>query len=281
VLARGNVPNLWAYTSSAVRVCEDAIGAGIGLDGAQFTLLGEPLTMARLAAIRRAGADAALYYSSVDSGHIAYACQAPASVDDLHLLHDLYAVIQPGHHAEHACLPADGLLVSSICPTAPFVMLNVSLGDQGTIVDRRCGCPLEHLGWRKHLHTVRSHEKVTAGGVTLHDADVARVLEEVLPSRFGGAPAYYQLVEDEDHSGQPRLRLLVHPAVGPLDHEAVAQAFLTAVGAGAGPERVVEMAWREGRFLEVQRTPPMATSGGKILHLLAERTPRSVSSTLL
>lgn len=272
-LEQGRTPNLWSYTSSAVRVCDDAAAAGIRLDGAQFTLLGEPLTAARLAVIRRAGADAASYYSSIDSGHIAYACQAPVYVDDLHLLHDLYVVVQPvdGPMAPDAALPPDALLVSTVNPAAPFVMLNVSLGDRGIIEERRCGCPLERLGWTKHLHTVRSHEKVTAGGMTFHDADMVRVLEEVLPARFGGAPTHYQLVEDEDHEGRPRLRLLVHPAVGPINTAAVAEAFLAAVGSDAGPDRVVELAWRDGRFLQIERTPPRVVSGGKILHLLDGR----------
>jgi hypothetical protein len=279
-LGQGRTPNLWSYTSSAVRVCEDAATDGIRLDGAQFTVLGEPLTEARLAAIRRSGADAASYYSSVDSGHIAYACQAPVRVDDLHLLRDLYAVVQPPGATQAATpagsvpLPPDALLVSTISPAAPFVMLNVSLGDRGTIEERRCGCPLARLGWTMHLHTVRSYEKVTAGGVTFHDADLARLLEEVLPARFGGAPTHYQLIEEEDHDGRPRLRLLVHPAVGPVNPAAVADAFLTAVGSGAGPDRVVELAWRDARFLHVERTPPRAVSGGKILHLIDDRPPQ-------
>jgi hypothetical protein len=274
-LAGGRTPNLWALTSSAVRVCEDAAAAGLRLDGARFTLLGEPLTAARLAVIRRVGADAASYYSSVDSGHIAYACQAPAHADDLHLLHDLYAVVQPAGEAPSSALSPQALLVSTLSPAAPFVMLNVSLGDRGTIEERACGCPLERLGWTTHLHTVRSDEKITAGGMTLYDADVVRVLEDVLPSRFGGAPTHYQLVEDEDPGGRPRLRLLVHPAVGALDPDAVAEAFLTAVGSGAGPERITELAWRDARLLAVERTPPRPTAGGKILHLLDTHAPRT------
>ena len=275
-LARGKTPNLWSFASSAVRICDEAAAAGIRLDGAQFTVLGEPLTAARLAAIRRVGADAASYYSSIDSGHIAYACQAPAVADDLHLLHDLFAVVQPLDPGTGSGLPPNALLVSTISPAAPFVMLNVSLGDVGTLEDRHCGCPMERLGWTRHLHTVRSYAKVTAGGMTFHDAEMARVLEEVLPARFGGASTHYQLVEDEDAAGRARLRLRVHPAVGPVDPEAVAQAFLTAVGSGTGPDRVVALAWRDARVLTVERVPPTVTSGGKILHLVGRATPQAV-----
>ncbi len=281
VLARGETPHLWSSPSSAVRVCEAASAAGACLRGAQFTLVGEPLTAARLAAIRRGGAEASSYYGSMETGHVAYSCLAPGPADDMHLIHDLYAVVQPLDWTGARPLPpepdvaADALFVSTIGPAAPFVMLNVSLGDRGIIEDRHCGCALEALGWRKHLHTIRGHEKVTAGGLTLDDADVARVLEEVLPSRFGGVPTHYQLVEDEDEHGHPRLKLLVHPALGEINTEAVIEAFLDAVGPGTGPARVVELAWRAGRFLQVERTPPRVTGGGKILHLLDARHPRS------
>lgn len=56
----------------------------------------------------------------------------------------------------------------------------------------------ERLGWTLHLHGIRSVEKLTAAGMTFLDSDVIRVLEEVLPGRFGGGPTHYQLVEEED-----------------------------------------------------------------------------------
>ena len=89
----------------------------------------------------------------------------------------------------------DSLLVTSLRATAPLVLLNVSLGDQAVVAARACGCPLEDLGWTTHLHTIRSYEKLTAGGMTFLDTDLVRVLEEVLPTRFGGGPTDYQLEE--------------------------------------------------------------------------------------
>jgi hypothetical protein len=76
-------------------------------------------------------------------------------------------------------------------------------------------------------------------------------------------------VEDEDADGEPGLRLLVHPAVGPLSPEAVAEAFLAAIGAGRGAGRVMSLAWRDARLLRVERRAPLATASGKILHLHA------------
>jgi hypothetical protein len=141
------------------------------------------------------------------------------------------------------------------------------MGDQAVVERRRCGCPLESLGWTTHLHSIRSFEKLTAGGMTFLDTDVIRVLEEVLPGRFGGSPAHYQLLEEEGADGRPRLRLLVHPAVGPLDSTAVAEAFLTALGDGPGAARAMGLHWRHASYLGVERRVPLTTPAAKILHL--------------
>jgi hypothetical protein len=146
------------------------------------------------------------------------------------------------------------------------------MGDCATVTERRCGCPMEALGWRTHLRAIRSFEKLTAGGMTFIDTDVIRVLEQILPGRFGGSPVDYQLIEEETEDGRPRLRLLVHPRIGPLDSVAVESAFLDEIGAGSGSERIMALQWREGRMLRVEREPPRAGATGKILHVWAARS---------
>jgi hypothetical protein len=273
VLRGGRVPHLHAFASAAARLCEAAIAADVDLAGARFTMAGEPTTAARLDAVRRVGADAIPYYASVDSGPIGYGCIAPETPDDLHLLRDFQAVIQSGPANPGVGLPPNALLLSSLRDSAPFVLLNVSLGDQATVVKRRCECPLERLGFSTHLHTVRSFEKLTAGGMSFLDVDLVRVLEDILPRRFGGGSTDYQLVEDETPAGQPRLLLFVHPAVGSVDEAALAEAFLAGIGRGPGAERVMAMAWRDARLLRIERRPPRATAAGKIQHLHVVRSP--------
>ena len=269
--AAGRTPHLcWAYPSSGVRLCEAALAAGLDLAGAEMTLLGEPITAARLAAIARAGARAVPAYGSGEAGLIANGCLAPAAPDDVHVYRDLQAFIQPGPGAATAGLPPRALLISSLRPTAALVLLNVSMGDQAELDERACGCPLAELGWTTHLSGIRSYEKLTAGGMTFLDTDIIRVLEDVLPARFGGGPTDYQLVEEEDAAGRPRVRLLVHPGVGPLDAGTVADVFLTAIGGGSGVERVMELEWRQARLLEVERRVPRAAPSGKIAHLHLE-----------
>ena len=69
------------------------------------------------------------------------------------------------------------------------------------------------------------------------------MLDEVLPDRFGGGPTHYQLLEEETGAGHPRIRLLVHPTVGPVEARAVAETFLGAISPGSGAERVMGLLW--------------------------------------
>jgi hypothetical protein len=234
---------------------------------------GEPVTAARLAVIRRVGAEALPLYIAMETWRLGEGCMAPESADDVHFLSDLHACVQTGAAGAELGLPPSALLVTSLRRTAPLVLLNAGLGDQAVVVARHCGCPLERLGWTTHLHTIRSYEKLTAGGMTFLDADAIRVLEEVLPARFGGVPTDYQLVEDESDGGEVRVRLLVRPEVGPVDPAAVAEAFLAALSGGAGAERIMGQVWRDGRILRVERRAPFTTASGKILHLHLERRP--------
>ena len=151
-----------------------------------------------------------------------------------------------------------------------MIMLNVSMGDQAVLSERSCGCPLEKLGWTTHLHEIRSFEKLTAGGMTFYDSDLVRVLEEILPARFGGGPTDYQVVDESTEDKVPRVRLLIHPRIGPLDLQAVRQVFLAAVGDGSGVEQVMMMAWRDAGLPVVDREEPRVTPGGKVQHVHRE-----------
>ena len=146
-----------------MRLCQAALQAGLDIRRARFNITGEPVTAARLAVIRRTGAEAAPSYGSIECTPIGRGCLRPEAPDDVHLFHDLYPLIQAGAGGRND-LPPRSLLVSSLRLTAPVNVLNVSLGDQAELVQRACGCPLEALGWVTHLHTIRSFEKLTAGG---------------------------------------------------------------------------------------------------------------------
>ncbi len=271
----GGTPHLFLAPSPAARLSHAALDAGADLEGVRLTLSGEPVTETRLELIRRVRADVATSYGAMEmGGPLGAGCLAPRVPDDVHLLDDTHAVIQPSSAGGPAGLSPFALLLSSLLPSAPFVLLNVSLGDEARLVRRRCGCPLEALGWATHLETIRSFEKLTAGGIAFLDADVIRVLEHVLPARLGGRPGDYQLVESETSDGHPSLRLLIHPAVGPLRSGEAARVFLEAIGPGSGIERLVGLLWQHADFLRVERRPPIALASGKVMHLHSERPSR-------
>jgi hypothetical protein len=269
---RGGTPHVWGFASSAVLVCQAAAAAGLDVSGTRFTMGGEPTTTARRAVIERAGAVALPRMGATETDILAYACANPSDADDMHFFDDRHALVQPGvDPSPH--LPPDAMLLTSLLPTAPIALLNVSLGDQAERSTRPCGCGLEREGWRVHIRRVRSFEKLTVGGTNLLDTDLMRVLEEVLPARFGGQQTDYQLVERLDgDDGRPEVRLVVSPAVGPLDPALVAEVFLEALWNGSGADRVLELQWRAGGVVRVVRERPQRTASGKILHLHLERS---------
>ncbi len=266
VHAEGAIPHIFTFPSSAIAVSKVAVERGKRLDGVRFTLSGEPITMARLESIRRTGAEALPRYGSIECGPIGYGCMAPMEPDEVHLLEDLHALIQAGSDGEAWGIPPNALMITSLHPKSPFVLLNASMGDQGELVKRSCGCPLERLGWSTHLWTIRSYEKLTGGGITFLGTDVIRILEEVLPKRFGGVPTDYQLVEEEASDGNPMIRLLVNPLVGPLDPEYVRDFFLRALGADSPINQLMADIWREFGMLAVDFKLPQQTQSGKVLH---------------
>jgi hypothetical protein len=96
--------------------------------------------------------------------------------------------------------------------------------------------------------------------------DLLRLIEDVLPARFGGAPTDYQLVEGEE-DGVPNVAVVVAPGVGPVDEREVARSVLETLGAGGGYRRMMAGVWRDGGTVRVVRRQPHATGAGKILPL--------------
>ena len=269
-LRAGRPPVLHTHPSSAVRLAGAAAAAGIRLDGLRFSLYGEPLTPGRARALRDLGATASANYSSHESGNLGRGCLNAFETDEVHLLTDTQAVIQPGDRGPDLGLRPNTLLISSLDLNQPFLLVNASIGDEAVLTSRDCGCPFEEAGWTTHLHTIRSFEKLTTGGMTFIDSDVVRVLEEALPARFGGGPLSYQLVEDELEDGQAALRLLVDPALGPLDEGQIIEAFLDGIEAPSTTAALMGEQWREAGFVRVERRAPVAAQTGKIAHLLAK-----------
>ena len=84
-------------------------------------------------ALRQAGAAAVPRYAATESGYIGCGCLAPEAADEVYLLHDLHALIQPRPDPSPGRIPPLTLFISSLRPTAALVLLNVSLGDQAVV----------------------------------------------------------------------------------------------------------------------------------------------------
>ena len=122
------------------------------------------------------GAFVRVNYGSVETGSVGTSCLNPRAPDDIHWRQDSFGLVQPGE--DHGTdLPAQALLVTTLLPRTRVVLLNASIGDQGVVSQQPCGCPFEPHGRTTHLHSIRSFEKLTAGGMTFFDADVAHSYE--------------------------------------------------------------------------------------------------------
>jgi len=165
---------------------------------------------------------------------------------------------------------AERLLLTSLLPETPKLLLNVDSGDYGIMNTRRCGCPMEAAGFPQHLHTIRSFDKLTAGGMHFTADDALRVVEEVLPRKFGGVPGHYQLAVEE-RDGHGRVTILVSPAVGPLDENRVVAATLEFLGSRSSAHRMMSENWKASGVLSVRREEPEVSAAGKV-HPVRVRT---------
>lgn len=259
--ASGTPAILVTTASAGVRTCAAAIDAGADIRDTLFVLTGEPYTPAKAEVIARAGARAASWYAMVEAGAIGVACQSASATDDVHLLGDKIATIARGRAGVGP--ERSALFHTTLLRASPKVMLNVESGDSGVIEERDCGCRVLPPAFRRHLHTIRSYEKLTSEGMSLLGCDLLRLVEHVLPGRFGGYPTDYQFVEREYH-GLPKVSLVVSRSVGDLDVARVTEAVLAFMRRHGAANALTATMWTQGHTLEVLRGDSHVTPGGKI-----------------
>jgi hypothetical protein len=260
--------------SLAMRVCVAAREEGLDLTGVLFVAGGEPPTEAKVQEIQRSGAHWIPGYGFQEGGTAAIGCGNPVDGSDVHLCRDVFALITHPRLVPGTDITVPVFNFSSLLPTAPKLLLNVELDDYGLVEQRACGCPLEAIGYRDHLRNIHSYRKLTGEGVTLVGSDMVRILEEVLPARFGGSGLDYQLREEEDERGFTRLNLVVSPKVGHLDEQDVIAAVLEALGKAGAAGEVARAFWSQAGTLRVKREEPAWTARGKLMPLHLERQAR-------
>lgn len=264
---RNGTPALLATSpSSAARVCLAAERDGVDISGTFFRLGAEPYTEGKAEVIMRVGATAASNYGMAECGRIGIGCAAPQAVDDHHVLTSDVALVQRRQAVGLGNAEVDALLLTTLRPNAPKLMLNVETDDYGKLEQRECGCALGALGFAWHLSGIRSYEKLTTNGMTFLGSDVIDALEHELPARFGGSATDYQLVEREV-AGVTQVSLVIHPSIGEVDEQAAVESLLRALGEGETYKSAMVAVWRGGETVRVERREPYVTGGGKILPL--------------
>lgn len=253
--------------SNAARIGRMAWEMGESLKGTKFIVTGEPFTEAKRQVIERVGAKGTSRYAYGGGLNIGFGCAAPRYIDEIHVNQHLFAVLS---HPEP--LTTEGpaihpLLCTTLHPLAPRWLLNVQSGDYARLERRDCGCALERAGLLLHLHHIRSFEKFASEGMNYFHTDLFELLEKTLPAEFGGGPSDYQLVEEEDSTGQTRLTLRVHPAVGDLDEARLLARLQEALAESSREHRFMAKVWQAAGTLRVRREAPYASPRGKILPL--------------
>jgi hypothetical protein len=264
--AQGTPAILVTTPSACVRTCRAALENGLDIAGSFFVLVGEPYTPAKAELVAAAGCRAASHYAMSETGLIGVACQAAENPDDVHLLTDKIATIERERLVGAAAVRVGALFHTTLLAASPKLMLNVESGDFGVRERHACGCGVVAGRLDVHLHTIRSYEKLTSEGMSFLGGELVRLVEHVLPSRFGGLPTDYQFVEREQ-DGLPRVSLIVRPAVGDIDDEQVLHAVLDFLrDRGPGQEMMVGV-WSQSGTLRIVRGEPHETPGGKVLAL--------------
>ncbi len=269
---------LYMIVSHGVRVSLAARDAGLDLTGAVFRVGGEPHTPAKINQITQSGARVMPAYGAIDTGSIGIGCSDSDEIGDVHQVNDAFALITHPHFVENAgvCVPAFNL--TALLDSAPKVMLNYQIDDYGIVQERACGCPLNELGYRTHLREIRSYSKSVGEGVTLVGNELQRILEQTLPSRFGGTPLDYQWLEREDETGLTRLYLIIHPQVNIPGETDVLAVVLSALRESSPMADAARSIWQQSQTIRILRREPIPTARGKLMPLHIQRTGETRST---
>lgn len=260
--------------STSLTVAVAAVDAGIDLTGATFIGAAEPATDAKVRGIRRSGAEYVTSFGMNEAGMVGAGCARGVDQTDLHFMRDALAIVKGSQRIDHEGDSLSPFLLSTLLPTAPKILINVDTDDIGILEERQCGCLLGDLGFSQHLRKVRSTSKLTGRGVTLVGSDIVRIIEDVLPSRFGGNPQDYQLVEEEDATGLTMLTLLINPDIRLESETAPASVIYEALAKGRPGASFSGAILKGNDSVRVRRERPMPNSRGKqpAFRIAASRT---------
>ncbi len=255
-------------TSPCVRVAAAALDKGFDISGTIFMVGGEGLTDAKRKTIESAGAEVFPTYNIHEIGLVGYACRQMNHGNCVHIQRDAVAVISYRRAAPLTDVEVNSMLFTSLLPFAPRVLINAEMDDAGILEPARCDCTYQKAGFVDQIRNIYSFGKMTGQGITLLGADVVRLLDEVLPQRFGGTPGDFQLVEEET-SEQTQILLRVSHRVGAESVDALKEGFFQELRKLYGGS-LTSRQWQHTEALKVIIGEPYITGAGKVLplHLL-------------
>jgi hypothetical protein len=271
-LARRGRCLYYGFASLALRACIAAEQAGWDLTGLTIRAGGEPLTPAKAAGMRRAGARPFAGYGMAEAGTVGIGCVRPNDDDDVHLTRDAFALVTHPHQVESVGMTVPAFNITTLLDSTPKLMLNYQLDDYGIVEERDCGCPIDAYGYTTHLRQIRSYSKLLGESVTLIGNEMVRIVEEVLPALFGGSPLDYQLLEQEDEQGLTRLYLIIHPRIAIADEAQVVEAVLNGMRESSPTADAARLLWQDTRTIQIKRMEPKITGRGKFFPLHIQRS---------
>ena len=226
----------------------------MNLSGSFIFVGGEPLTPEHVAFMTSAGIEVIPRYVTTEAGLVGASCTNRKNPDEMHLYQDRLAVIQGPEKRN--------LLVTSILPTTPKLLLNADLGDEGLLTRRECGCTFGKLGMNMFVSNVRSRVKHTGEGMSVYVSDLENILGKLI-KRFGGSPGDYQFRKILEVGGLERIAVVVSPAVGKINENLFIEEILNNLSGLNDRCRLAADMWRQISMFFLVRDYPTVTKGQK------------------
>jgi hypothetical protein len=264
---KGKAVLLMGGVSQSVRVVSAALDGGFDISGTLVITSGEALTEPKRRIIESAGCEVHARYIISEFGPVGIGCRLMEG-NCVHLCRDSVAAISRRKKPLHTDVEVESLLFTTLLPSAATILVNAEMDDAGDLGPARCGCELFKMGFTQQIDKIFSYGKLTGYGTSLVGGDVLRILEKLMPDRFGGVPSDYQLVEQEGRN-HTEYELRVNPRLGGVSPEEVRDFFLGEVKRLWGGSSTVSR-WAHGQALKVALAEPYAGKTGKVLalHLL-------------
>lgn len=266
---RGREICIRCVASIAVTIAKTALVADLPLTSVTFIVTGEPFTESKREIVEQSGARFTVQYGYTPGAvHVGRGCARRRSTDEMHVDLSTLAVIEHSRQVADSASTLKPLLCTTLYPEASVFQLNVENGDTAVMERRDCGCLLGEAGFDLLIRRVRSFEKFTCRGMNYAFTDLYGLIEERLPTMFGGGPGDYQLVEEGQSGGEVSLTLRIDPEVGPVDETKVLRALGEGLSETSRSQRFMARIWQESEVLRVRREPPQVSTRGKISPLV-------------